>query len=213
VRQTFHQDDVQTILAIPVHEDLDDLVGWHFDSKGKFSVKSAYNVFIEDVSSGQGSSSKNQGNSSVVGGSFPWHRVWKMECPNKVKIFTWRLIHNSLPLKRKIEAKGIDLDTRCPVCWRADEDACHLLFKCKFSKSVWRELQLDQVRMSLAGLPSLKDVFHHIWDCTNELQVKIVTLMWVLISVKCCQCWRENENCRAGCNADSEVLYGVPRLF
>jgi hypothetical protein len=58
----------------------------------------------------------------------------------KSKKISWRLIHNSLPLKRKIESKGIELDTICPVCWRADEDAFHLLFKCKFSKLVWREL-------------------------------------------------------------------------
>jgi hypothetical protein len=63
-----------------------------------------------------------------------------MECPDKVKVFSWRLIHNSLPLKRKIEAKGFELDTRCPVCWRAYEDASHILFRCKFSKLVWREL-------------------------------------------------------------------------
>jgi hypothetical protein len=105
-----------------------------------------------------------------------------MECPDKVKVFSWRLIHNSLPLKRKIEAKGIELDTRCPVCWRAYEDASHLLFRCKFSKLVWRELQLDHKRLLLADLPSPKEVFHHIWACTNELQVKLITLMWVLTS-------------------------------
>jgi hypothetical protein len=40
-----------------VHEDLDDMVGWHFDTKGQFSVKSAYKVYIDDVLNGQGTSS------------------------------------------------------------------------------------------------------------------------------------------------------------
>jgi hypothetical protein len=129
-----------------------------------------------------GSTSESSATPPGSGDSFPWNRIWKMECPNKVKIFSWRLVHNSLPLKRKIEAKGIELDTRCPVCWRVDEDACHLLFKCKFSKLVWRELQLDQVRMHLVDLPSPKEVFHYIWGCTTELQVNLITLMWVLTS-------------------------------
>jgi hypothetical protein len=41
---------------------------------------------------------------------------------------------------------------------------------------------LDQVRMLLADLPSPKDVFHYIWGCSDELHVKIVTLLWVLTS-------------------------------
>ena len=42
--QTFWEDDVQIIRTIPVHTDMDDVVGWHFDTKGCFSVKSAYKV-------------------------------------------------------------------------------------------------------------------------------------------------------------------------
>jgi hypothetical protein len=71
IRQTFDPDDVQTILSIPVHEDMDDLVGWHFDSKGKFSVKSAYKVYIEDDSDGLGTSSANTTAHSASSDSFP----------------------------------------------------------------------------------------------------------------------------------------------
>jgi hypothetical protein len=113
-------------------------------------------------------------------GSFPWQKNWRLECPNKVKIFAWRLAHNNLPLKRKIESRGIELDTRCPICWRLDEDACHLLFRCKFSKGVWRESQLENIRLQLAALSSPKEVFHYLWDCVVVLQVKLITLMWVL---------------------------------
>jgi hypothetical protein len=36
--------------------------------------------------------------------------------------------------------------------------------------------------MHLVDLPSPKEVFHYIWGCTTELQVKLITLMWVLTS-------------------------------
>jgi hypothetical protein len=180
VRQTFHSDDVRTILAIPVHEDLDDVICWHFDSKGIFSVKSAYKVYIDNDSEGQGSSTGNPDYHSASGGSLPWQKIWQMKCPNKVKTFAWWLSHNSLPRKRKFESRGVELDTRCPVCWRLEEDTSHLLLKCKFTKAVWCELQLDHLRLDLAVLSSAREVFYYIWRCDIELQLKLITLMWVL---------------------------------
>ena len=32
------------IKSLPIHLDMPDIVGWHYDSKGRFSVKSAYKV-------------------------------------------------------------------------------------------------------------------------------------------------------------------------
>lgn len=44
VRQTFMQGDAEMILALPIHTELDDLIAWHYDSRGIFSVKPAYKV-------------------------------------------------------------------------------------------------------------------------------------------------------------------------
>jgi hypothetical protein len=35
---------VVLIRTIPVHVEMDDVLAWHYDSKGYFSVKSAYRV-------------------------------------------------------------------------------------------------------------------------------------------------------------------------
>jgi hypothetical protein len=134
VQQTFHPDDVQTILAIPVGGDFDDYIAWHFDKKGVFTVKSAYKVQIDKASSRQGTGQGVSVQNLVMGNSFPWNKIWSMKCPNKVKVFAWRLAHNSMPLKREIQSRGMDIDTCCPVCWRMDEDAGHMLLKCKNSR-------------------------------------------------------------------------------
>ena len=42
---TAWKEDAVNILATPVHPDRDDVVAWHFDSRGVFSVKSAYHTF------------------------------------------------------------------------------------------------------------------------------------------------------------------------
>jgi hypothetical protein len=44
VRQTFSQEDAEVILRIPICEHEQDHLAWHFDDKGRFSVKSAYTV-------------------------------------------------------------------------------------------------------------------------------------------------------------------------
>jgi hypothetical protein len=47
VRQTFQSKDTLIILAIPVCEDFEDYIGWYFDTRGIFSVKSAYKVQMD----------------------------------------------------------------------------------------------------------------------------------------------------------------------
>uniref|UniRef100_J3LWH3 Reverse transcriptase zinc-binding domain-containing protein n=1 Tax=Oryza brachyantha TaxID=4533 RepID=J3LWH3_ORYBR len=42
--QTFWDEDVRVIESITVHVDMEDVIAWHFDIKGRFSVRSAYKV-------------------------------------------------------------------------------------------------------------------------------------------------------------------------
>lgn len=48
VRDTFWDEDADFILCIPIHEGMDDLIAWHFNKEGQFSVRSAYKVFMSD---------------------------------------------------------------------------------------------------------------------------------------------------------------------
>lgn len=87
VRQTFHQDDVQTILSIPIAEDYDDCISWHFDPKGIFSVKSAYMVQLELEKHEQGTDAGCTAQNPTTGTTFPWMKIWNLPCPSKVKMF------------------------------------------------------------------------------------------------------------------------------
>ncbi|RLN29342.1 hypothetical protein C2845_PM05G03480 [Panicum miliaceum] len=44
VQQTFWPQDLDIVLSTTVNHDLEDLVAWHYDNRGNFSVKSAYRV-------------------------------------------------------------------------------------------------------------------------------------------------------------------------
>lgn len=101
-----------------------------------------------------------------------------MKCPNKVNMFIWRMVHNSLPLRSNNSRRNIELDTRCPLCHRFDEDGGHLFIKCKYSKSCWGELLMEDIRLTLEQCISPKEIMLKIWQLPVDTQIKVVTILW-----------------------------------
>jgi hypothetical protein len=93
-------------------------------------------------------------------------------------------------MKQRIESRGINLDTKCPMCFRMDEDAGHLLFKSKYAQPIWQQLQMEETRIKLSQLDSVLDVFRAILDRNAEEQKKLITILWVL--------WFERNAVNAG---------------
>lgn len=156
VRQTFWEEDVEHILSIPVHTDMKDVVGWHFDSKGQFSVRSAYKV--QKAMQRRNDTRSPATSSGDPSGDQVWKKLWKFNCPNKIKHFLWRLGHDSIALRMTLKRRGLDLDTKCVACNRLDEDGGHLFFKCKEVKKIWRELNLEDLTCELANLHSARAI-------------------------------------------------------
>jgi hypothetical protein len=158
IKDIFWEEDVVNILAIPTRVDRDDVVAWHFDPRGIFSVKSAYHVLDDGEEQnkqwqkGEFQTSGEIQRPTMYGrkfGGFHIHQGSSSSCA--------RVTHNSLPLKMKIKRRGIDLDTRCPVCLRLDEDGGHCFVKCKYVRQCWRVLQLEDVRLSLIKMRSSRE--------------------------------------------------------
>jgi hypothetical protein len=64
IRDNFWEMDVMEILSTPVRADFEDYPAWHFDSKGVFSVKSAYKLFMnlqnKELSTSSGTNNENK---------------------------------------------------------------------------------------------------------------------------------------------------------
>ncbi|WVZ60985.1 hypothetical protein U9M48_010928 [Paspalum notatum var. saurae] len=135
VQQTFEEENAKAILAIPVHIELDDVPAWCGESKGLFSVKSAYK--IQKLATRQQSMrGVTASSSSVKGfGEKEWKKLWKLRCPGKIKHLTWRMAHNTLALKMTLRCRGMDINSMCAVCRRANEDGVHLFSNAKRPKS------------------------------------------------------------------------------
>ena len=177
VHDLFWPEDAAEILRIPIDEQMEGWPAWHFDAKGLFSVKSAYKlvVAVRDNSSGRDASSSRDVVSDV--GQFNWLRIWQLKVPNKVKMFIWRLAHNSL-VRRNIARRGVQLDTICPVCKRLDEDCRHIFFKCKYVKKCWQAMNMEDVRVELMNCQSRMETINKIWEIEKSKQLEVIVFLW-----------------------------------
>jgi hypothetical protein len=151
-----------------------DWPAWHFDSKGLFSIKSAYKLAVQirdiEVSREAGTSAEG----GLADTHFPWHKIWLLKVPNKVQMFFWRFVHSSLPVRKKLKRRKVKTETLCPMCNRLDEDYVHLFFNCKGARECWRAMQLEELHCSLANCKSGKKVALEIWALELDIQLKIV---------------------------------------
>ncbi|XP_073363561.1 uncharacterized protein [Aegilops tauschii subsp. strangulata] len=172
VRDIFSPDEAKIILATPVREEYEDFYAWFDDSKGQFSVKSAYKLYVKERDAGL------PGSSTLQTAGWEWKEIWTLPCQPKIQHFFWRLAHNSLPLKLNIKRRGIECDTVCVCCKRLDEDGAHLFPKCKLVKKIWRTLQLEDVRERLCTCTDASAVVQEILRLPENKKLLAICLLW-----------------------------------
>jgi len=94
IKHVFWEHDAEQILGVKLpSKPREDVLAWHHDRKGLFSVKSAYRLAMaldEEEKGGRQSSSTNSCERSC------WKAFWKIPIPHKILIFGWRAINNGL---------------------------------------------------------------------------------------------------------------------
>lgn len=124
VRDMFSAADATAILAIQVPQhDVGDRVAWSRSKNGSYDVKTGYQ-FWYDQHIGE----------NLVPQSGGWSRLWKLNIPQKIKIFIWRLCRNNLPVHMLLRAKGINVPSTCPMCNADIEHLLHIFFDCHFAE-------------------------------------------------------------------------------
>lgn len=101
---------------------------WHYDSKGFFSVKSAYKVAVSmrDVAS-------SSGQSFLI--TETWNKLWKASVPGKVKIYAWKACRNILPTRLNLENKGVAVNNICIFCRFSSKSVLHVFYDYPFCSS------------------------------------------------------------------------------
>ena len=81
-----------------------DKIIWPPSTNGEYQVKKAYDILHQTVSP-----TNNLNDSQAMF----WENLWKLPIPNKILTFTWKLLHQALPVKIEIARRGINCDTLC----------------------------------------------------------------------------------------------------
>ncbi|KAL7241533.1 hypothetical protein ACSBR1_014181 [Camellia fascicularis] len=135
LKEWLSPEDLEAVLTIPiaaVHRD--DLLIWHHNPSGVYSVKSGY-ALAKQICHNSNGPSKPSG-SLILGTDF-WNSIWALDIPPKIRHFWWRVCHNLLATKLGLFRRKCAASGECPICRKDDESVEHLLFECPWTKAVW----------------------------------------------------------------------------
>ncbi|XP_071692431.1 uncharacterized protein [Rutidosis leptorrhynchoides] len=106
--------------------------------------------------------------------------------PQKVFIFSWRVIQQKIPVRCELDKKGIDLHTiLCPLCNQHTETIDHALINCHNVTSIWLQI-LDwwnQINTSISNINdaiisdqglSYTSIGSSLWQATKWITCYIV---------------------------------------
>ncbi|CAN1126818.1 Putative ribonuclease H protein At1g65750 [Linum perenne] len=107
-------------MSTPAPERGEDQWVWGMDSKGQFTIKSAYNLLRSNQSS-----------------SDRWSSVWFWRGPNKVRFFLWLAFQEKLLTNAQRLRRNLSSDASCSHCLNPNEDVLHIIRDCPAARDVW----------------------------------------------------------------------------
>lgn len=131
LRQIFIDEDVTTILEIKVSSKADmDLLGWHYNDDGIYTVKSGYwlSTHLPEMPTVQ----------PIPGDVLLKQKIWKLQVPSKIHHFLWKVLSSSLATGSNLKSRHILNEDQCQRCCQAEETEKHIFFDCSYAQLIWR---------------------------------------------------------------------------
>jgi len=137
---------VDSIMQVPVLDVVThDTLIWKEDKSGVYTVKTGYRLCMEKI--------MNVAKHFVPG---EWKRIWRIKSPPKVRNLIWRICRDCLPTRKKLQERGVNCPSSCPVFDNSVEQTIQLLFGCQFNNEVWDVAGLKDVigkQMTITSSP------------------------------------------------------------
>ena len=152
IRQHFVQEDADIIQRIPLlRSSARDELCWHYDKLGRYSVKSGHQIALKEKFQNVPSSSNPKPSQ--------WNAIWKLDLPEKLKIFIWRAAKNLLPTAENLWKRKVIPNPTCQRCNLGVETGFHALIECKAARKIRQHSSLVAVEMPPSHGRSMLDVF------------------------------------------------------
>lgn len=124
--QIFNEEDFKDLQIMSLTNIQDnDIPIQKFSSTEVYTVKSTYHPLMERMICNK--HLKVQGN---------WNMLWNLQLPPKIKPFLWRSLRCYLPMRTRLQTKGVHYSSQCEYC-KTNLNECHIFFDCQQVKSVW----------------------------------------------------------------------------
>lgn len=160
----------------------EDCWAWHHERNGLFTVRSAYMMLIETKKNREDYLESRGNCSDVQRIQNEWKHLWSMKIPSKIKVFCWRLAHNSLPTGTILKNKNLTATANCKICGAEEDTWIHSLLQCNISKCVWA--LMDEDLLDLLASLHFSDPKHWIsYICCNIPKadgVRILVTCWAI---------------------------------
>lgn len=115
---------MKAITAIPISfvEKPDKMV-WFHTKDGHFTARSAYHLQHVISLSSQGTTSNDRNDKSLC------QSIWKLELPNRSKLFLWRACKEIIPTLQNLVKRKILVNAICPICLQNTEIVANVLWE------------------------------------------------------------------------------------
>lgn len=122
---TSHEEE-NAIRQIPLSRFMpEDHIIWKYDKSGQFSVKSAYGALVNNTASNPSQHTTH------------WKLLWGLPVLTKIKLFTWRAMHEAIAVNKALNARIPTISPISPMCNLMEESVLHSLVQCEVVKSSW----------------------------------------------------------------------------
>ncbi|RYR39727.1 hypothetical protein Ahy_A09g045312 [Arachis hypogaea] len=110
----------------------EDHLYWPWKEDGNYSIRTGYYVARR-----VGQNSKYENLSTSEDKREIWKEVWRMEVPQKIRMFLWKACHDILPIESNLYKRKMAPNPICQICLKSPETVEHALLLCDWARAAW----------------------------------------------------------------------------
>ncbi|XP_072079573.1 uncharacterized protein [Arachis hypogaea] len=127
------------ILRTPISTiNKEDRLIWPKRMDGVYTIKTGYQCAKKEKEF----ANMNQASSSVKYGKL-WKKVWGMQVPQKIKMFSWKACHNIIAVNANLYKKKLTKCPLCRICEEKEETVEHAILLCNWTRAAWFGAQVQ----------------------------------------------------------------------
>ena len=178
--------DVDSLNAVLPHNLVQDVLTLHFDNSipdkplwqpsgnGLFSVSSAFNLI------------RRRSTPQTI-----YRLFWHTQIPLKISYFFWRVLKSFLHTEDKQMEWGLNVASRCYLCYSESESIAHALFTCKYAIDVWKSIISYFGIITLPNIISMDAMIKYWFRKSGNKTNHVKTFVPVIVSW---HLWTERNN-------------------